>query len=85
MGTPRPQSAVTGLTTPSKLSNGFVDASDSAMRMSFYSVKNTKEGELINDFNVKNVVDLSKDDLDKIKMIREYMNEQAEGLRQEVE
>ena len=59
------------------------------MRSSFYSTKDNglveKQGGLIHSISNKSVLDLSKEDMEKIEQIRGFMNEQAEGLQTEIE
>ena len=84
----RPQSAVTGhSSTVTKTSNPFKgDGSrndpsglDQTMRSSFYSNKDNglveKQGGLIHSISNKSVLDLSKEDMEKIEQIRGFMNE----------
>lgn len=94
----RPQSAVTGhSSTVTKTSNTFKaegsrnDPSglDQTMRSSFYSIKDNgfaeQRGDIIQSIKTTSVLDLSKEDMEKIKLIRGFMNEQAEGLQNEIE
>ena len=62
---------MTGLSTPSKMSNSFIRDYDPAgiddtMRSSFYSTKNggfnDQKGGIVDQLKLKNVLDLSEDD-----------------------
>ena len=67
----RPQSAITGLSSPSKMSNSFVRDYDPAgldetMRSSFYSTRNggfnNQKGGIVDQLKLKNVLDLTDED-----------------------
>ena len=62
---------------------------DQTMRSSFYSVRNggyaQEKGGVIDSLKTKSVLDLGQDDMKKIEQIRDFMNEQAEGLQAEIE
>ena len=59
------------------------------MRSSFYSIKDNgyaeQRGDIIHSIKTTSVLDLSKEDMEKIELIRGFMNEQAEGLQSEIE
>lgn len=58
------------------------------MRSSFYSTKgafNDQKGSVVQSLKVKNVLELSPQDMQKIEQIREFMKEQAESLNQEID
>ena len=67
----RPQSAMTGFSagSPSKMTNSFYKDQESTMRSSFYSTKggfNDQKGGLVSSIKVKNVLELSPQDMEKI-------------------
>ena len=72
---------MTGLSSPdkmSKMSNSLARDCDpeSTMRSSFYSTRNgfnNQKSGLVNSLNLKNVLDLSPEDMQKIEQIREFM------------
>lgn len=81
----RPQSAMTGLSSASKVTDRFARNQDPAgidetMRSSFYSTANggfyKSKGGIVDSLEVKNVLELSKDDMVKIQQIRDFMQEQ---------
>lgn len=89
----RPQSAVTGVSTVSKMSNSLVRdcdpmGLDQTMRSSFYSTRdgfNNKKGNVVDSIKINNVLELSDEDVQKIKQIREFMKEQLQGMQDEIE
>lgn len=76
---------MTGLSSASKVTDRFARNQDPAgidetMRSSFYSTTNggfyKSKGGIVDSLEVKNVLELSKDDMAKIQQIRDFMQEQ---------
>lgn len=70
------------------MSNSFYNNPESTMRSSFYSTKggfNDQKGGIVNSLKLKNVLELSPQDMEKIDQIRDFMKEQAEGLQSEID
>ena len=62
---------------------------DATMRTSFYSTRgegfNKQKGGIVDTIKVKNVLELSEEDKEKIAQIRDFMKEQADGLQNEID